>query len=471
MTTRGERTMKRLLHYTLHLQNTAYAIVLIAVAIAIYYLSGLLPLHLDVTRNASNSLMDSSAQILKQLPGKINITMYANSKDAELGDIEQLVTDFISIYQRYKPDISLTFIDPVKNADATRNANVRSGREMQIEYNGRIEHLTLINEQAVSSALLRLAHRQEQTILYMDGHGERKLEGAANHDLGEFGKKLKQNGYKLASLNLVLAQDIPANASLLLITHPQAKLLPGEVDKLLRYVDGGGNVLWLLDAEPLLGLERLASRLGILLTSGQIVDPDAKKMNVPVNWTLGASYPPHPVTSNFNLVTAFPNARALGREETAREDSAPQNGNTRSSRTPWQRSTLIEAASNGWVSRNPLPQSAQFDKNRDMHGPFSIAVALQRGINERQQRIVVVGSGAFLANTYSGNGGNIDLGINMVNWLSNEEHLITEQPRATLDNSIILSKNQINALSYGMVIGVPLLLVIIGGVQWWRRRN
>ena len=127
--------------------------------------------------------------------------------------------------------------------------------------------------------------------------------------------------------------------------------------------------------------------------------------------------------------------------------------------------------SNGWVSRTTsVPKKARFDRNRDIPGPFSLAIALQRTINEREQRIVVVGSGSFLANAYSGNGGNIDLGINMVNWLTHEEHLITTQPRATLDNTVTLSKTQLSAISIGFVVAVPLLLNMTGGVLWWRRR-
>jgi len=300
----------------------------------------------------------------------------------------------------------------------------------------------------------------------VDGHGERKLDGSANHDLGDFGKKLKQNGFRIASLNLALAQDVPSNGSVLVITHPQIALLPGEVDKLLRYVDGGGNLLWLLDAEPLHGLERLASKLGILLTPGIVTDPDAEKMNAPSNWTLGASYPPHAVTRNFNLITAFPYARALDREDSRDQADNDVHGKSVS----WQRSTLVEAASNGWVSRTPIPKKPHFDKNRDIPGPFSLAIALQRTVNEREQRIVVVGSGSFLANAYVGNGGNLDLGINMVNWLAHEENLITTQPRATIDSAITLSKTQLSVISIGFVIALPLLLVITGGILWWRRR-
>jgi len=458
--------MKRFLHYSLQIKNVAYSLLLLAAAIGLYQLVALFPLHADVTRNASNSLASSSVDTLKQLKGSVSITMYANSKDAELGDIEQFVRDFIGLYQRYKSDITLAFVDPVKDAEAMRKAEIRANREMVVEYGGRSEHLTLINEQSLTSALLRLAHTRDQKIMYVDGHGERKLDGKANHDLGEFGGKLRQNGFKISSLNLAIAQDVPANGSVLVITQPQINMLPGEVDKILRYVDNGGNLLWLLDAEPLHGLERLAGKLGILLTPGTITDPDAQKMNAPSNWTLGASYPPHPVTRNFNLITAFPYARALGREDSSGQGDAGKN-----TKATWQRSTLIEAASNGWVSRNPIPKKAYFDKNRDMPGPFSLAIALQRTLNEREQRIVVVGSGAFLANAYAGNGGNLDLGINMMNWLAHEEHLITTQPRATVDSSITLSKNELSVISIGFVVVVPLALIVIGGVLWWRRRS
>jgi len=456
--------MKRLLHYSLQLKNFGYSLLLLCAAIALYQLVAFFPAYWDATQNGSNSLTPISSDTLKQLSGPVTTTMYSTSTGAERRDIENQIRALIGRYQRYKPDISLTFVDTVKDAQAMRKAEIRNSLEMVVEYGQRSEHLTLFNEQSFTSVLLRLAHTTEQKLMYVDGHGERKLDGKANHELGDFGGKLKQNGFQIASLNLALAQDVPGNGSVLVITQPQINLLPGEVNKILHYIDGGGNLLWLLDAEPLHGLERLASKLGILLTPGIVIDPDAQKMNAPSNWTVGASYPPHPITRNFNLITAFPYARALGREDSSSEADSETHGG-------WHYSTLVEVASNGWVSRNPIPKSLHFDKERDIPGPFTLAFALQRKINEREQRIVVVGSGSFLANAYSGNGGNIDFGINMVNWLAHEEHLINIQPRATSDSVITLSKNQLSLISIGFVIVLPLLLAIAGGILWWRRRS
>jgi len=82
----------------------------------------------------------------------------------------------------------------------------------------------------------------------------------------------------------------------------------------------------------------------------------------------------------------------------------------------------------------------------------------------------VVGNGAFLSNVYSGNGGNLNLGINMVNWLANEERLITVQPHAAKDGKIILSKHQLTALSVSFLVLIPLFLVAVGILQWRRRK-
>jgi len=443
------------------LRNLLFVSLLLGIAAGLGYLATRYHLQRDLTHNASNSLEPASVEVLRQLGGPVNITVYATEQDARLGDIRKIIRDFISLYQRYKSDINLVFIDPSKEAEKARAAHVQLNGEMVFEYAGRSEHLTQINEQIVTSTLLRLAHTRDQTVMYLDGHGERKLDGIANHDLGAlFGAKLKQNGFRLNSLNLALAQEVPKNVSVLVITQPQLDLMPGEVDKLLHYVARGGNLLWLVDAEPLHGLERLAEKLDLLLPPGIVIDPAAAGMNAPATWSLGATYPPHAITRNFNLITAFPAARPLVWNENP----------------DWQHHVLVEVAARGWVSLNMSGGIASadkplFDKKNDTPGPAIIAMALQRDINDRDQRIVVVGNGAFLANSYAGNGGNVDLGVNMVNWLAGEEHLISLQPRAARDGSLVLSKTELNVISIGFLLVLPLLLAGVGVSIWWKRRH
>jgi hypothetical protein len=436
-------------------RNLLFVLILIGVAAGLGYLVKRHHVQRDVTYNTINSLEPSSIEVLKQLDGPVNITVYATEEDARLGDIRKIIRDFLSLYQRYKPDIHLDFIDPQKEADKARAAQIRFNGEMVIEYAGRSEHLTKINEPILTGTLLRLAHTRDQTVMYLDGHGERKLDGIANFDLGSlFGAKLKQSGFHLGSLNLALAQEVPSNVSVLVITQPQLDLMPGEVDKLLRYIDHGGNLLWLVDAEPLHGLERLAEKLDLILPPGIVIDPAAIEMNAPADWSLGAIYPPHAITHNFSLTTAFPSARPLLWNEN----------------TDWQHNVLVEVAPRGWVSRSKPGNKPRFDKLQDTPGPVVIAMALQRNINDREQRIVVVGNGAFLSNSFAGNGGNVDLGMNMVNWLAGEEHLITQKLRPAKDSKLELSAMQLRLISIGFLLGLPLLLAG-GGIFIWRKRR
>ncbi len=437
------------------LRNLLFVLLLAGTALGLGYLSSLYPVQRDITFNTSNSLQPASVSALHQLSGPVNITVYATLHDVHLGDIRKIIGDFISLYQRYKPDIKLVFIDPEKEPEKTRAARIQLNGEMVVEYAGRSEHLTVINEDTLTSTLLRLAHTTKQIVMYLDGDGERKLDGSANHDLGLlFGAKLKQNGFKISSLNLAIAQDVPVNASMLVVAQPQVDLMPGEVDKLLRYVDRGGNLLWLIDAEPLHGLERLAEKLDLQLPAGIVIDPSATQMNAPITWALGTSYPPHAITSGFNLITAFPTARPLVWNE---------NPN-------WQHHVLVEVAPSGWVSPTPNDKPV-FDKQHDTKGPVVIALALNRNINSLEQRIVVVGNGAFLANSFAGNGGNVDLGVNMVNWLARDDKLIALQPRTAQDSNIILSRTQLTFISATFLIGLPLLLAGVGGYIWWTRRR
>ena len=176
---------------------------------------------------------------------------------------------------------------------------------------------TEFNEQAFANALMRLARGSERLVMWLEGHGERRLDGVANHDLGEFGRQLQQKGFRMNSVNLGLAQEVPANAALLMIASPQADLQPAEVEKIQRYLAGGGNLLWLIDPEPLRGLQPVAELLGLVLTPGTVVDPALAPRSGPPVYALGAAQATAASRhrARLSLNTLFPFARQIGAVE------------------------------------------------------------------------------------------------------------------------------------------------------------
>lgn len=444
--------LNRKTRYTLAFHHWVFIVLLLVLAGLLITLSRSHYTSWDVSLNARNSLSAGSTAFLKKLAGPVNITAYASPKS----DIAKSIQDFLTPYQRAKADIKLSFVDPTEQPQLARAAGIQMTGELVVEYGKRSEHLTTLNESTLTNLLMRLARDKERLVMYLDGHGERKLDGQANFDLGDFGTQLANRGFKIAPLKLTLAQEVPANAAMLVIASPRVDLLPAEVDKLKQYLQRGGNLLWLIDAEPLHGLQPLAEQLGLVLTPGTIVDPEAQRMNASATMAIGSAYARHPLIGNLDLITAFPFARQVGVSE--------KHGD-------WKATPLVEVAPRGWVEQGPLDGPIAFDKGKDTPGPVSVAVALERSVDNRAQRVVVVGSGSFLANQFLGNGGNLDLGINMVNWLAGDESLITIQPRATRDADLKLSRTAMTLIGFGFLILLPIALLVSGGLIWWRRRK
>jgi ABC-type uncharacterized transport system involved in gliding motility auxiliary subunit len=446
--------LNRKLRLQLLIQNGIFVILLLALAAGLGWITRDIKLQWDLTQGQRNTLSAAAVDVLKQLKGPINVTAYATAQDTE-GDVRKTVQTFLSPFQRAKPDLKVAFIDPREQPQKAREAGVRMNGELVVEYNGRSEHLTSLTEQDLSNLLLRLARSSERQVMYLDGHGEARLNGRANHDLGDFGNQLSVKGFKTAPLNLAQAPDVPDNLSVLVIAGPSVDVLPGEAARIRRWLEKGGNLLWLLNNDSIRGLQPLADELGLSLTAGTVVDPRAAGLNLPATFSLATAYGQHSITENSSLTSVFPYARRIAAAEASK----------------WRFTPLVEVAQGGWLETDGINENVAFNRDRDVRGPIVIGAALERDVGERKQRVVVVGTAQFLSNQYAGLLGNLELGINMVNWLAGDESLITIQPRSRQDLTLELSRAGLSLLGFGFLIILPLVLLITGGVIWWRRRR
>ncbi len=451
-----ELTRRRRRLLTVH--HWLFVVLLLALTALLAFLAHEYRFQRDLTHANRNTLSAATLEVLKQLDGPLHITAFAMPQTVRGQDVHKWIREVLRTYQRAKPDLALTIVDPREDPKAALAAGVQTTNELLIEYRKRSERLSVAeinNEQAVANALMRLARGAERLVLWLDGHGERRLNGIANHDLGEFGRQLQLKGFRLNSLNLALAQEVPANAALLVVASPQVDLLPAEVDKIRRHLAASGNLLWLIDPGPLRGMQPIAEILGLVLTPGIVVDPEASRFNTSPTIAVGATYGRHPITNVLAKNTFFPVARQIGTTENEE----------------WRVTPLVEVAQRGWVETGKLDGNISFDKNRDFAGPVNIATAFERTVGDRNQRVVVVGTGEFLANAYLGNLGNLDLGVNIMNWLTGDDRMITIQPRPAPDSTLDIEPFTFYSIAFTFLLALPLAFTITGAVIWWRRRK
>ncbi len=407
----------------------------------------------DWSAGARNSLTETSRQVLERLQGPLEITSFT----PEIPELRLQIERIIARYQRYRPDIQFEFINPDKRPELVRQLGIRVTGELRLSYQGRSENLTTISEESISNAIQRLIQQPEQWVSVLTGHGERRFDGRANHDLGGFGEELKRKGYHIHPLELAATLDIPRNAALLVIADPRVDLRPDELSRIQRYLDSGGNLLWLRDPGPDRGLEPLAGALGLTFLPGTVVDANAASLGLESPAiALVPRYPEHPVTHGFELVTLYPQATALEAKSVG----------------VWQATPLLSTLSRSWNETDSLQGEIRRDESKgEQAGPLTIGLALQRKQGEREQRVLVIGDSDFLSNSFLGNGGNLDLGLNMFRWLSGDDRLLAIPARTAPDRSLELSETSATIISLLFLILLPLTFLAAGLGVWWRRRK
>ncbi len=422
--------------------------------------------QMDWTQSGRHTLSHASQEVLVRMEGPVEITAYAR----ENANLRQAIEKIVGRYQRLKADIKLHFINPDAVPDEVRNAGVSINGEMLLRYQGRTEHVKTSTEEEFTNALERLARGSEHWLAFIEGHGERNPFGKANHDVSIWVTQLVSRGFKIQPLNLVDVQAVPENTKVLVIASPTIDLLPGEVAIIVEYLLRGGNILWLADPGSLHGLEALADQLSIEIPSGVVIDFAGSLIGIDdptIVLSTPRLYPDHAVTKAFNYTTFFPTTASINVRDNEQ----------------WNTSSLLISADHTWLETGILEGEVEYDKDSDLIGPLKIGISLERE-HERaiesesgevsetvQQRIIVIGDGDFLSNTYVGNSGNLDLGIRLINWLSNDDDFISIPIKTVNDAHLELSLPASAIIAFGFTLVLPLLFLGTGLTIWWRRKK
>ncbi|HEB94610.1 MAG TPA: ABC transporter [Gammaproteobacteria bacterium] len=435
------------------IQNTLFLILFLALVGVLAWLSTRYTFTADWTATGRNTLSTASNELLEQLDDPVNITAFATEDES----IRHAIRDLLARYQRHKHDITLTFVNPDLQPARVRELGIQVNGELLIEYQGRQEKLTSVSEQSITNALQRLARSGERWLVFLEGHGERRPLGEANHDLGAWGQRLEEKGFKIQSQNLVATPAIPDNTAVLVLAGPQANLMPGEVALIQQFIEAGGNLLWLADPGDPHGLQPLADTLGVHFVPGVIVDPTTRVLGISdPRLAIVSTYPPHPMTRNFDVITLFPQAVGIKHELPA----------------GWQGQAILVSAERSWSETAELSGQITFDEGRDSPGPLSLGVLMSRARGDAgEQRIVIIGDGDFLSNAYLGNGGNLTLGMNLINWLAHDDRFIDIPVKVAPDRTLTFSPLAQGMIGLGWLVLLPLGLATMGAVIWWRRKR
>lgn len=302
------------------------------------------------------------------------------------------------------------------------------------------------------------ATRGQRLAYFVSGHGEASQRERDDdwRKISDLRKALQDQSYKLEDVSLVdgLAEEVPADADLLVIAGPVRPLLEGESASIVRWLKEGGELLVLLDARGN-GVDGVLGPLGLEKTPGVIADFKRRVPGESPFLLVTNRYGTHAAVKELSQDrTPLPFAMAAGLRESGSEADG-------------KRTVLVRSFGTAFADEN-LNGRQDANETAKVH---NLAYAVEGGEGETEWRAVVIGNVQNMSNAATRRGWmqGQALALDSVRWLSGEEEFIggTESEE---DVKIDVTSGSRVWWFWGTIFAVP-LLVLGGGLGWTMSRR
>ncbi len=439
----------------------------------------------DLTGVSQFTLTSQTKDVLSKLKIPIKVTCFFTPDDP-YGGVNSYVTNLLTQYQNYTDQLSVKIIDPDEHPDQARQYDIQvystvvfeSEKGLRLVLPQEIvvvsgQQITGIEaEHAFTSAILEITGIVQKKVYFLTGHGESGI----NSEYSNVRDSLRDNLYQVETLDLLQTHAIPGDMAALVIAAPLRALNAEEATIIQQYMQNGGRVLFLLNPDSPPEFKQLLAPWGVDVEGGTVIDPSSYAAPNKDNLLI-------PRTRNFLQLSNvyFPGATAIIPQP--EYQSSQIAGTTEfvwiSENTSIELYSLLRASANSWLEKNFNPdEEPQFNEGADLGPPLHIGFLITNSTSQpgatpvegEGTRLIVLGDSDFASDQNFYNGNNGELFLNSVNILSAGTELISIKRQVLPFRRLVVGPEATTFMQYSSIILLPLLVLLTGGVMWWRRR-
>ncbi len=467
--------------------------------------------RLDLTDDRVYSLSPASKELVEGLEDPVTITAFFTADlPAQFASNRRFLKDKLDDYRAYGgQNVEYQFIDPGEDEDLRADAGQLGIPPVQIqviesdnvqlknaymgvavEYENNRETIPVIQdlsrlEYDLTSAIRRLTRLEKPVAGFWTEHGE--PDPMQNMQTLQQGLSTNYDVQPVTYIDL----EGPDRPDVLLIIAPTDTIPDSHLQALDNYIMEGGRVGFLLNriaanlqagqaAELITGIEPLLANYGIVLSPNLIMDEQSSVVTVQqrqgfFNISQQIQYPLFPIASRFNsenpMVNRLQDLMFYFVSSVDTSATLP----TGVTREPLIYSSSQSGLQQGFFMLQPNQNSATLSG-----GPYLLGAAFTGSFPSAYSpertgiptRLVVVGDGDFINESIiPSRGGNAQFGLNLVDWLAQDEALLSIrsksiEPRTLQD----VSEGIRPVIKYANMLG-PLLIVVLFGLVRWRKRR
>lgn len=475
--------MKKM-HMTRSLRSGSYSIAISAIVIAAVVVLNLLVSSLpsSITKPESSSIKlydfdEQTRSIAKSVEEDVTIYVWVEKDSAD-----QTLDEFLTRYAALNDKIRVEYVDPALNPafmdqyteeDPSQNSLVvvsdkrarvvdvldiytysytESQLYQYLYYYGTLPSPDVFDaENALTSAVDYVTTNVLPTVYTLTGHNET-----------EFGTNLSAqlDSENLAqkTLSLLTEETVPEDCDLLVIAAPKQDLTAEELEKILTYLENGGNVLLYTNYETAApeNLAALCEAYGMRAADGVIFEQDSYAYAYRYN--LIANLNSHTITDpliSANSYVIVPAAHGILEMDA-------------------YRSTLtvspLLSTSDGAYLKNVETMTSSDREDGDASGPFLLAAIATETVNGKTGNLIWVSSDALFDDNTAVYG-NTDFVMNLFNYCCEKENAVTVRSVSLAIEPLVVSESESRFWSLLLTIGAPVVAIGIGLLIWFKRRS
>ncbi len=305
------------------------------------------------------------------------------------------------------------------------------------------------DEQTVTNLIIRATRKRHPVVRFLQGHGEHSLDIEERSGYGIVADVLKKSGFVVDALYLTEETVVPPDTDVLVIASPTRPLRDDELRKIKHYLMGGGKLMVLMDRPG--QLSRLLSEFYVSLSKYPIYDTQ----NVA---GIGPSAPlvKEYYYSDISLIKGLEDETFFPGVYEVKFYGAYER---------YKFLFMVRTTKESWYEKN-----GDAKKQKDeQEGYQTIIAALVP--KDALWRVVISGDSDFATNAYVQIGGNGELFLRAINWLTGEGSLTSIATKRGRVVPVFVTERQLKMVRYLGPIAVPLLIFLSGVVVWFRRRR
>jgi ABC-type uncharacterized transport system len=462
--------------------DTTRVILLVALLVVAYLAINMLADKLnlptlDFTEEKLYSVSDESKEKVKDIDQEVTIYFFG-------ADENTAIIDFAKQYTAINEKIKVEVVDSMQRPDLlekygiSNNSSaivVQSPERSKIisaydlsSYNYSTGETTDLTEEKVTNAIIETTSENKPKVYFLTGHGEM----VENMTLAK--EYLQNDVIDVADLDL-LTTEFPADCNLLIIATPTKDFTGVETEKIINYINNGGNILWLNNPKTteLANVKNVLDIYGVSVGNGIVRETNSDRILPGTQNFILPSLSSHKVTENVSdgYVILFNSARLeFKNDEELEKLGVVAKPIMKSSESSYYR-----------IDQSITSTTA---KEEEEKGSFPIAQELTKKVGEdKESKLIIFANNLFVSDsqismksstgTQSINAinfrSNSDILLNTVSYLVNREPAITIKKKTEYVTYTATQKEDLIIRS--IIFVIPLIIIVIGIVIWQIRRR